>query len=62
MPVDQEVQTLTHLDLTGKISKAIPGTAKMPMDSHTLSEYFRPIALDCMTCTEMSVNGAMIIT
>ena len=62
MPVDQEVQTLTHLDLKDKIFKAIPGTAKMPMDSHTLWEYFRPIDLACMTCTEMSVNGAMIAT
>jgi hypothetical protein len=60
MPVDQEVQTLTHLDLKGKTFKAIPGTAKMPVDSHTLWEYFHPIALDYMTCTEMSVNGAMI--
>jgi hypothetical protein len=48
------------LDLKGKTFKAILGTAKMPVDSHTLWEYFHPIALDYMTCTEMSVNGAMI--
>ena len=59
MPVEQAPKRLTHLEIIHGTLGAMAGMAKMPMDSHTLWEFFRPIDLGCMTCMGMSANGVV---